>query len=161
MAVSKNKVVNIHYRLSEAGGPELEANTDGIPLAYLHGHGNILPALEKALEGAEEGAQLQATLSPDEAYGPYLEGATQRVPIKHLASKHKRLLPGTLVQINTEKGQVTARVLKVGKFNVDVDLNHPFAGKTLVFDITVAKVRDASADEIAHGHAHGDGGHHH
>lgn len=161
MPISKDTVVNIHYRLSEAGGQELESNTQGIPMAYLHGHNNILPALESALEGKEAGEEVQVTLNPDQAYGPYIEGATQRVPIKHISSHHKRLLPGGLVQVNTAKGPVNARILKVGKFNVDVDTNHPFAGKSLVFDITVASLREASAEEIAHGHAHGDGGHHH
>ena len=161
MTISKDKVVNIHYRLSEAGGSELESNSQGMPLAYLHGHGNILPSLEKGLEGLEVGAEVQVALKPEEAYGPYLEGHAQRVPIKHITSHHKRLLPGGLVQVNTEKGVINARIIKVGKFNVDLDLNHPFAGKSLVFDITVVSLRDATEEEIAHGHAHGDGGHHH
>lgn len=161
MPISKNTVVNIHYRLSEAGGSELETNTQGIPMAYLHGHSNILPALEAALEGKDAGDEIQVTLTPDQAYGPYIEGSTQRVPIKHLTSSHKRLLVGGLVQVNTAKGPMNARILKVGKFNVDVDTNHPFAGKTLVFDISIASLRDATEEEIAHGHAHGDGGHHH
>ncbi len=83
------------------------------------------------------------------------------MPIKHLASKHRRLLPGTHVKLNTEQGVVDASVIKAGKFMVNLDLNHPFAGKSLVFDVEISSVRDATEEEIAHGHAHGDGGHQH
>jgi FKBP-type peptidyl-prolyl cis-trans isomerase SlyD len=161
MAIGKDQVVSINYTLSEAGGPELEQNEQGIPMAYLHGHNNLLPALEAELEGKNVGDAISVTLAPEQTYGPYMEGASQRVSIKKLVSKHTRLLPGSLVQLQTDHGLVKARVLKVGKFNVDIDLNHPFAGKTLRFDIQVQAVRPATAEEIAHGHAHGEGGHHH
>lgn len=161
MQIEKDKVVTIHYRLNEADGPELESSQEAVPMAYLHGHRNILPGLEEALTGLNNGDATKVTLPPEKAYGPHFPEATQRVPVKHLASKHKRLLPGMLVKVQTEKGLKDARVLKTGKFMVDLDLNHPFAGKTLVFDIQIVDVRDATADEIAHGHAHGEGGHHH
>ncbi len=161
MQIEKDKVVSIFYHLRDAGGESLENTQDGIPLAYLHGHNNLLPALEKSLEGRQLGDKFSVTLGPDDAYGPVREGATQRVPIKHLLGNPKRLRPDMLVRVQTDRGAVSARVLKVGKFMVDVDLNHPFAGKTLIFDIEVTAVRDASSEEIAHGHAHGEGGHHH
>lgn len=161
MQIEKDKVISIFYHLRDADGEALENTQDGIPLAYLHGHNNLLPALEKAMEGHKAGDKLSLTLQPEEAYGPVREGATQRVPIKHLLGSPKRLRPGMLVRVQTDRGAISARVLKVGKFMVDVDLNHPFAGKTLIFDIEVTSVREASAEEIAHGHAHGEGGHHH
>ncbi|RYZ94566.1 MAG: peptidylprolyl isomerase [Moraxellaceae bacterium] len=161
MSISKDQVVSVHYRVSEAGGPELEHNFDTMPMVYLHGHNNLMPALEKALDGKNIGDTLEVTLPAAEAYGPYIEGATQRVPIKKLLDKPKRLLVGGLVQVNTDKGVASARVLKVGKFNVDVDLNHPFAGKDLAFYVEVKDIRAATEEELAHGHAHGDGGHHH
>lgn len=161
MSISKDQVVSVHYRVSEAGGPELEHNFDTIPMVYLHGHNNLMPALEKALEGKKVGDNLEVTLAAADAYGPYIEGATQRVPIKNLINKPKRLLPGGLVQLNTNQGVASARVLKVGKFNVDVDLNHPFAGKDLAFYLEVKEVRPATEEELAHGHAHGVGGHQH
>lgn len=161
MSITKDQVVSIHYRLSEAGGPELEHNFDTIPLVYLHGHGNLMPGLEKALEGKAIGDAFELTLPAAEAYGPYIEGATQRISIKKLLDKPKRLLAGGIVQIDTDKGVASARIIKVGKFNVDVDLNHPFAGKDLAFHIEVKEIRSATEDELAHGHAHGDGGHHH
>jgi FKBP-type peptidyl-prolyl cis-trans isomerase SlyD len=161
MKIAKDTVVSLLYVLSEETGTPLEQNENGIPLAYLHGHQNILPALEEALTGLEEGAQKQVVLQPEDAYGHRRENTLQRVPVKHLLSKHKRLLPGTMVKVQTAKGAVDGTVVKVGKFMVDVDFNHPFAGKTLRFDITIKGIRPATADEIAHGHAHGDGGHHH
>ncbi|MBU2983915.1 FKBP-type peptidyl-prolyl cis-trans isomerase [Saccharophagus degradans] len=161
MIVEKDTVVSFHYTLKESGGAELESNKDGLPMAYLHGHGNILTALEEALVGMSEGEQKHITLSPEQAYGARRENAQQRVPIKHLVGKYKRLQPGMVVRVNTEKGTVNGRVIKVGKFNVDLDMNHPFAGITLEFDVTIDSIRAASDDEIAHGHAHGPGGHHH
>jgi FKBP-type peptidyl-prolyl cis-trans isomerase SlyD len=161
MQIEKDKVVSITYQLRDAAGEQLEDTEDGIPLAYLHGHNNLLPALEKALEGKTTADKLELTLSSEEAYGEVRENAVQRVPIKHLLGNTKRLKAGMVVRVNTEQGQMTGTAVKVGKFMVDVDLNHPFAGKTLIFSVEVVKVRDATESEIAHGHAHGDGGHHH
>ncbi len=161
MPIEKNSVVLFHYALSETGGETLEDNRDTQPMAYLHGHGNILAGLEDALEGLNEGDTKVVTLKPAQAYGEREEDAAKKVPIKHLASKYKRLLPGMLVKLNTDRGVINARVIKPGKFMVELDLNHPFAGKTLVFDVEVKQVRAATEDEIAHGHAHGEGGHHH
>lgn len=159
--VSKDKIVLFSYRLSEAEGPALESSEGAAPMAYLHGHNNILPALEAALEGMSVTEKKTITLNPEDAYGLRRDNYTQKVPVKHITSKHKRLLPGTLVKLNTEKGVVDASVIKAGKFMVDLDLNHPFAGKTLEFHININDIRDASKEEMAHGHAHGPGGHHH
>lgn len=159
--VSKNTVVVFTYRLNEAGGQALESSEGGAPMAYLHGHNNILPALEAELAGLSINENKVITLKPGDAYGSRRENLTQKVPIKHLASKYKRLLPGMIVKLNTKKGVVDASVIKAGKFMVELDLNHPFAGKTLEFHIRVQEIRDASAQEIAHGHAHGAAGHNH
>lgn len=161
MEIAQDKVVTFHYILAEEGGDTIENNKDSLPMAFLCGHGNILKGLESELLGKSAGEQVTVTLAPEDAYGTRNENAKQKVPVKHLASKHKRLPPGTLVKLNTEKGVVDARVIKAGKFMVELDLNHPFAGKTLVFDIDITEVRDATDDELAHGHAHGVGGHHH
>lgn len=161
MQIAKDTVVSLFYVLSDSEGAELEQNREQIPLAYLHGHQNILPALEEALTGLAAGDSKTVTLPPERAYGSRRENTVQRVPIKHLLSKHKRLPPGTLVKVQTEKGAADGTVVKSGKFMVDVDFNHPFAGKTLRFDVTIDSVREASAEELAHGHAHGVGGHHH
>jgi len=171
MQIAKDTVVTFHYRLSEGAAafteqgaeqsPELESSAETMPLSYLHGHGNIMRGLEEAMEGLSAGDTKQVTLPPEKAYGQRRAGAEQRVPVKHLAGKYKRLRPGMLVKVNTEKGLRDAQVIKAGKFTVDLDMNHPFAGKTLVFDVRIVSVRDASEEEIAHGHVHGEGGHHH
>lgn len=161
MQIEKDKVVSFLYHLRDVAGEELEQSEPGLPLAYLHGHNNLLPALEEALSGREPGARFTLTLPPEKAYGPLMPNKNQRIPIKHLVEPPKRLLPGMVVHVQTEQGPVAAKVIKAGKFMVDMDLNHPFAGKTLEFQVEVVSVRDATADEISHGHAHGDGGHHH
>ena len=130
-------------------------------MAFLCGKGNILKGIEQAMLGKTAGDKVDVTLPPEEAYGCRNENAKQKVPIKHLASRHKRLLPGTLVKVNTQQGIVDASVIKAGKFMVELDMNHPFAGKTLVFKLEIKSVREATDEELAHGHAHGEGGHHH
>lgn len=161
MEITKGTVVNLFYVLSDDTGTQLEQNRGQIPMAYLHGHNNILAGLEESLTGLKAGDQVNVTLPPEQAYGQRREDANQRVPVKHLLSKHKRLPPGTLVKVQTDKGATHGTVVKAGKFMVEVDFNHPFAGKTLHFDVTIDSVREASAEELAHGHAHGVGGHHH
>lgn len=161
MQIEQDKVVTFFYELSENDGAVLENNRGQIPMAYLHGHHNLLPALESALTGLQAGDTKVITLPPEDAYGEIKRDQTHRISIKHLVSHHKRIQPGTLVQVRTESGVVNARIIKAGKFMADVDLNHPFAGKTLTFNVTVEQVRDATPEEIKHGHAHGTGGHHH
>lgn len=161
MKVENEKVVSFFYSLKEADGEQLETSEQGIPMTYLHGYNNILAGLEDAMEGLSEGETKTIVLPPEEAYGPRKEDSTQRVPIKHLVGKPKRLQKGLLVKVNTAQGTVNGRIIKVGKFNIDVDMNHPFAGKTLQFDVEVQEIRDATPEEISHGHAHGPGGHHH
>lgn len=164
MHISADSVVSFHYRLSETGGELLESSYEADPTLYLHGHNNLLPALEDALAGKQLGDKLSLDLSPEQAYGLRNEGATQRIPIKHLhnyAAIKNKLKPGMRVAVNTQNGPWDALVLKVGKFNVDIDSNHPLAGKSLTFEIEIVEVRAATADELAHGHAHGAGGHHH
>jgi len=161
MNIENDKVVSFTYTLQEANGDLLEASEQGIPMSYLHGHKNILLGLEKEPTGLSEGDQKKIILPPAEAYGFRRDNAEQRIPIKHLLGKPKRLQKGMLVKINGKDGTLNGRVLKVGKFNVDVDMNHPFAGKTLQFDVNINTVRDATTEEINHGHAHGIGGHQH
>lgn len=160
MNIEKDKVVYFHYNLSTEGGETIESSEGSDPMTFLMGHGNIMPALEAEFEGKRTGDQFQATLPPEKAYGVRNEEATQRIPIKHLATKGK-LKKGMAVKVNTEQGMRDVTITKVGKFNVDVDLNHPLAGLTLTFEIDVQEVRDAEAEELAHGHVHGVGGHHH
>lgn len=160
MKIEKDKVVTFHYKLSEVGGEEIEGSDANEPMAYLHGHGNIIASLEEALAGREANESLSVNLSPEQAYGVRNEEAKQRIPIKHIIEK-KRLRPGQVVSVQTDKGVRQVQITKVGKFNVDVDTNHPLAGLALQFDIDIKEVREATADELSHGHAHGPGGHQH
>ncbi|TQV82888.1 FKBP-type peptidyl-prolyl cis-trans isomerase [Aliikangiella coralliicola] len=160
MKIENDKVVQFNYKLSDANDKVLEESGEKVPMAYLHGHKNLLPALEREMEGKQAGDQFSAILEPSEAYGEIRPDQEQRIPVKHLqgAKKWKKGMVGV---VQTEKGRRQVTVVKVGKFMVTVDFNHPFAGKTLKFDVEIVDVRDATNEEIAHGHAHGVGGHHH
>ena len=160
MAITDNAVVYFHYTLKNESGETVETSLDGEPSAYLHGAGNILPGLEKALEGKTAGDTVEVTLPPEEAYGPRQADRVQRVPVKHLIFKGK-LRPGLTVQANTADGRRPATVVKAGKFSADIDTNHPLAGQTLTFAIDIIELREASAEERAHRHVHGPGGHQH
>ena len=160
MNISQNSVVQFHYTLQDEQGLELESSLSGDPVAYLHGHKNMIVGVEKALEGKSQGEEFSVTVLAEDGYGEIQADAIQRVPTKHLqgASKWK---PGMVATVHTEQGQRQVTVVKVGKFMVTVDLNHPLAGKTLTFAIKVESIRAATEEEIQHGHAHGVGGHQH
>ncbi|MCL1074862.1 FKBP-type peptidyl-prolyl cis-trans isomerase [Shewanella dokdonensis] len=160
MSITKDKVVQFNYTLKDEQGNVIESNEGQAPIAYLHGHNNMMPGVEKALEGKETGATFTVTLPAAETYGERLADAEQRISVKHLQGA-KVWKPGMIAVVNTEHGQRQVTVLKVGKFMATVDTNHPLAGRELTFDLEVKDVRDASAEEVAHSHAHGDGGHHH
>ena len=160
MQITDNTVAVFHYTLRDDQGGLLESSRDGEPSAYLHGAGNIIPGLEQALEGHGEGEELSVTLEPGQAYGPRKEGREQRVPVKHLVYRG-RLRQGMVVQLNTSEGRLPVTVTRVGRHSATVDANHPLAGQTLTFEVTIVSVREASAEEREHGHAHGPGGHQH
>jgi len=160
MSISKNNVVGFDYVLRDESGEELERSES--PMVYLHGANNIIRGLEEALAGHSEGDDVTVTLPPERAYGLRRDDALQRVPIKHLLTKAKKYQAGQVVSVNTQDGRKDAVVAKVGRFNLDVDMNHPLAGKTLTFEVSITAVRDATGDELSHGHAHGiDGQHQH
>ena len=160
MKIAKNAVVTFHYTLSDEEGKELENSRGGDATAYLHGSNSIIKGLEVELEDKAAGDTLSVTLAPADAYGLRQPDRVQRVPVKHLIFKGK-LRPGMAVQLNTSKGRQSVTVSKAGRHSADVDTNHPLAGKVLNFDLEILSVRDATAEEISHGHAHGVGGHHH
>lgn len=160
MKIEKDRVVRFHYTVSEVGQEPLESSKEGgQPLAILVGHGNIIPGLEKAMDGREAGESFSVDVPAAEAYGERREGLVQRVPKKHFGAQ--KLAQGQQVVLNTNFGPRAVTVQKVGLSVVDVDLNHPMAGKDLHFDIEIVEVREADPVEIEHGHVHGDGGHQH
>lgn len=154
-------VVRFHYAVGEVGQPAFESSrTAGEPIAALLGASNIIPGLEQALEGRSAGEQFEVTVPAALAYGERQEGMVQRVAKKHIP-KGIPLAVGQTLLVNTQQGQRRATITKVGMSVIDLDLNHPLAGRDLHFNIEVVEVRAASNEEIAHGHAHGDGGVHH
>ena len=166
MKIKHNAVVRFHYRLrDEATGNELENSHGEEPNTYMHGRNAIVPGLESAMTGKEVGDTFSVTVAPEDGFGVRHEGQQQRVPLKHLMgeSKNKKKNPkvGDVVSVNTNTGPRQATVTKVGKFNVDLDANHPLSGKTLTFDVEVVEIREATQEELDHGHAHGLGGHQH
>ena len=157
MTVENKKVVSFHYTLSGEDGEQLESSRERQPMTYLHGASNIIPGLEKAMAGKQVGDEFQVTVPPGEAYGERKPGNVQRISAKHFGDT-RRLSPGQLVSLQTKQGPIQAVVVKIGRFNVDVDINHPLAGKTLTFDVEVTDIRDATEEEVQHGHVHGPGG---
>ncbi len=159
MKIEKDRVVSFHYTVSEQGQEALESSREREPLLILIGHGNIIPGLEKALDGHEAGDSFGVDVAAADAYGERRDGLSQRVPKKHFGAQ--KLEPGMQVVLNTNFGPRAVTIQKVGMSVVDVDLNHPMAGKDLHFDIEIVDVREASAEEVEHGHVHGEGGHAH
>jgi FKBP-type peptidyl-prolyl cis-trans isomerase SlyD len=152
MKIEKDRVVRFHYAVAEQGAEPVESSHGREPLAILAGHGNIIPGLEKAMDGHEAGDKFAVDVPAADAYGEKREGLTQRVPKKHFGTQ--RLEPGMQVVLNTNFGPRAVTIEKVGMSVVDVDLNHPMAGKTLQFDVTINEVREGTEEEIQHGHAH-------
>lgn len=156
MKIEKDHVVRLHYTVSETGGAAIESSDGGEPLSVLMGHGAIIPGLEAALIGREAGERFDVDVSPEQAYGERRPGLVQRIPRKHF--KNQKLSPGMQIVVPTQMGPRPVTVEKVGLSVVDVDLNHPMAGKSLSFSVQVVDVREATPEEKDHGHVHGEGG---
>lgn len=159
MSITKDQAVTIHYTVKSEAGETLDTSRGRDPLNYLQGAGNIVPGLEKALEGREAGAKLEVTLAPEEAYGVRDEKNVRNVPLRKIATDGK-VVAGATCRVQAADGVQLARVTAVRGDYATVDLNHPLAGMRLAFEIEVVAVRDATAEELAHGHVHGPGGHH-
>lgn len=165
MRAEKDSVVSFHYSVRDAADAAAEPFDDsrkrGEPMLALLGHGQLVPGVEKALDGHEVGDKFEVDIAPEDAYGEYQEGLLQRVPKKYFQDA-RHLKPGaTTVLQARDGGQRRVTVRKIGMTAIDVDHNHPLAGKTLHFDIEIIAVRAAAPEEVAHGHAHPDGGHVH
>jgi len=161
MNVEKDKVATFHYHLTDAAGEVIDSSREAQPLTILVGHGALIPGMEQALIGHKVGDRFDIVVPPAEGYGERRDDFTQRVPKKYFRDAD-HLKPGDATVLSVQGGgyrQVV--VLKVGSSVVDVDLNHPLAGKTLHFNVEITDVRDATEEEISHGHVHGAGGHDH
>lgn len=160
MEIAADSVVLIHYTLKDDAGTVLDSSSGGDPLAYIQGHGNLVPGLEKALEGKRGGATVAVTLSPAEGYGNRNEALIQRVPKRALQGSGE-IRKGMQFQARTDEGVRLFTVTAVVGDMITLDGNHPLADKTLHFDVEVVSVRQATEEELEHGHVHGPGGHHH
>jgi FKBP-type peptidyl-prolyl cis-trans isomerase SlyD len=160
MKIAHEKVVSIHYTLKNKEGTVLDSSSGSDPLAYLHGFGNIIPGLENALEGKAKGEKLSVTVEPEQGYGARDEQLVQAVP-RSAFKGVDNLAPGMQFQAQGPQGARLVVVTQVATDVVTVDANHPLAGQTLHFDVEVSDVRDATAEELEHGHVHGPHGHHH
>lgn len=162
--VENDSVVSFYYTLRNVDGKVLETNQDDQPMVYLHGHDNMIPGLEAAMAGRSAGESFDVTLQPEDGYGVREEGQQLKVPVKHLQGMPKDVRnwkAGMVALVETDQGPRHVTVVKPGRFMVQVDTNHPLAGQVLTYAIQIDSIRLAEADEIAHGHAHGPGGHHH
>jgi FKBP-type peptidyl-prolyl cis-trans isomerase SlyD len=159
VTVSDGKVVSIHYTLTASDGKVLD-KSGAEPMAYLHGRGNVVPGLEREIAGKSVGDKFRAVVEPEDAYGSRNEDGVRTLP-RDVFPEGAEFTPGEQFGAQTDSGKVLMlTVVRAEDDKVVVDTNHPLAGETLTFDIEVAEIREATAEETAHGHVH-DGGCHH
>lgn len=154
MQIADSTVASFHYTLTDEAGDILDSSREREPLTYLHGAGNIVPGLEKALAGRGQGDSFSVAVPPEEGYGPHHEELVQTVP-KSAFQGAPEPKPGMQFQTQGSEGPATVVVTGIEDDKVTIDGNHPLAGKTLNFDIEVAEVREANKEELDQGHVHG------
>ena len=155
MKAEAKKVVAIDYELRDDSGEVLDSSEGREPLEYLHGANNIVPGLEKAIDGKAIGETVEVSLTPADGYGNYDEQLVRNVPVRKLSEKRPQV--GAMLQVNTEAGPQRVIVKELRGDYAKLDFNHPLAGKTLNFKVTVKAVREPTAEELEHGHVHGPG----
>jgi FKBP-type peptidyl-prolyl cis-trans isomerase SlyD len=160
MPIAQNSVVTIHYTLKDDAGEVIDTSREGDPIAYLHGHGNLVPGLERELEGKNSGDKVNVSVTPEHGYGEYDKQLVQQVPRRALQGI-PNVKVGMRLQAQTPEGPRAVVVTRLVGDMVTIDGNHPLAGKNLNFDVEITDVREATEEELEHGHVHGAGGHHH
>jgi FKBP-type peptidyl-prolyl cis-trans isomerase SlyD len=160
MQITQDAVVAIHYTLTNDKSEVLDSSAGGDPLVYMHGNGNLIAGLEDALVGRQAGEKLSVKVSPAEGYGEYDKALLQRVPRRSFKGVADMRV-GMQFQMQAGGHPRTVTVTQVQGDMVTVDGNHPLAGQNLNFEIEITEVRAATEEELAHGHVHGPGGHHH
>jgi FKBP-type peptidyl-prolyl cis-trans isomerase SlyD len=160
MPIAQNSVVSIHYTLKDDAGEIIDSSASGDPLTYLHGHGNLVAGLERELEGRNTGDKLHVKVAPADGYGEYDDQLVQKIPRRSLKGI-SNLRVGMRLHAQTPDGARAVTVTQIVGDMVTIDGNHPLAGQALNFDIEVTDIREATEEELAHGHVHGPGGHHH
>ncbi len=160
MKIEKNVVVSLAYQVKLEDGAVVDQSTVDAPLDYLHGHNNLISGLEKELEGKVAGDKFTATIAPEDAYGEHSDALVQRVPANVFQGVDE-LEVGMRFLADTDQGPIPVEITEVDGDEVVVDGNHMLAGQTLTFDVEVVATREATAEELAHGHVHGAHGHDH
>ena len=150
MQISENSVVSFDYTLTDDAGQVIDTSEGREPLVYLHGHSNIIPGLEKAMEGQQAGEEMTVQVAPEDGYGPYRDELIQDVPKSAFAGVDK-VEPGMSFRAESNAGPMTVTVREVGEETVTVDGNHALAGKVLNFQVAIKSVREATEQEIDQG----------
>ena len=158
MKIENNRAVQIHYTLKDDQGEILDSSMDRGPLPYIHGVGALIPGLESELLGKEAGEKFTAVIAPENGYGEYDEGYVFQVGASEF-EEDDEIEVGMQIQLDTENGPAIATITKIEDEEVTLDLNHPLAGVSLHFDVEVIDVREATPEELDHGHVHN--GHQH
>ena len=161
MAKELNKVVTLNFTLSDETGNVLDSTDQGGPFSYISGSGMVLPKLEEAVNGMIIGTKKQLKLDAKDGYGEYNEDAIQAVGKENFPQDFILEAGMEYMASNPDGVQMPFVITSVEDETVTIDFNHPLAGKNLNFDLELLDVRDATAEELAHGHVHGAGGHHH
>ncbi|ELK8442186.1 peptidylprolyl isomerase [Vibrio vulnificus] len=157
MKIEKNVVVSLAYQVKLEDGIVVDSSTTDAPLDYLHGHNNLITGLENELEGKVAGDKFAVTVAPEDAYGEHNDALVQRVPAEVFQGVDQ-IEVGMRFLADTDQGPIPVEVTEVDGDEVVVDGNHMLAGQTLTFDVEVVAVREATAEEIEHGHIHQGGG---
>ncbi len=160
MQISKDSVVSMAYTLTNDEGQVIDTSAGGEPLVYLHGAQNIIPGLENALVGKQVGDKLTVNVVAADGYGEYNPDLVQVVP-KHLFAGVENIEAGMQFHAQTDYGMQVVTVAAVEGDEITVDGNHPLAGQNLNFDVEIMDIREATSEELEHGHVHGAGGHQH
>jgi FKBP-type peptidyl-prolyl cis-trans isomerase SlyD len=161
MQIAPMKVVAMHYHLKDDRGETIDSSEGRDPMHFMCGTGGIIPGLESALMGRVAGDRLSVVVQPADGYGDYDPELRQAVP-RQMFEDDGEIAPGMRFQTQDHHGHVTVvMVVAVDDEHIHIDANHPLAGEALHFDVEVVEVREATAEEVAHGHVHGPGGHHH
>jgi len=161
MKVGKDKVVLMHYTLKNDAGDVIDSSDGADPLPFLQGHGNIIPGLESALEGSKVGYNLDVSIEPEEGYGLRMKDAIQEIPSSALQGVDEVKVGMQLQSQDKDGNAFLVTVTKIEDDKITVDANHPLAGETLHFSVSIESIRKAEAEELSHGHVHADGQHNH
>jgi len=156
MKIESNKVIKMHYAVSDNEDTLIDSSYDDKPLAVIHGTGYLIPGLEDALIGHQVGDKFEVAVTAAQAYGERFDDYVQTVP-KAMFESIEDLAVGTQLRATTDDGEQTVIVIDVQEDEITVDGNHPLAGIDLKFDVEILEVRDATEEELAHGHVHGEG----